>query len=306
MAVRVQVPASTANLGPAFDCAAIALNLYLRVSAEPRAAAGFEVHYRGVNEDRVSADDQNLVVRAIRSFAGLGPAAVAGAQIEIENEIPIGVGLGSSAAAIVAGLLVGAELAGRRVERSGVLREAAALEHHPDNVTAALCGGFVVAASTDEDARGGSAEVLFHRSDVSESLDFIAVTPDRPLPTEKARAALPAQYSRHDVVQNLQRVALLTAAFCSGSGLTPELFRDRIHQPYRSVLIPGISDCLAFRQEGLAGVFISGAGSSVMAIATANAAEIGEALVERFRRNGVAARATYLKAENRGAQILSR
>ena len=304
MAVRVQVPASTANLGPAFDCAAIALNLYLRVSAEPRSSAGFEVRYRGVNEDRIPANDQNLVVRAIRSFAGLGPTVISGALIEIENEIPIGVGLGSSAAAIVAGLLVGSELAGRKVERSGLLREAAALEHHPDNSTAALCGGFVVAATTDDDTRGGSAEVLFHRCDVSESLDFIVVTPDRPLPTEKARAALPAQYSRHDVVQNLQRVALLTAAFCSGSGLAPELFRDRIHQPYRSALIPGISDCLEFRHEGLAGVFISGAGSSVMALATANANEIGEALVERFARNGVAARATHLKADNRGAQIL--
>ncbi len=304
MAVRVQVPASTANLGPAFDCAAIALNLYLRVSAEPRSSAGFEVRYRGVNEDRIPANDQNLVVRAIRSFAGLGPTVISGALIEIENEIPIGVGLGSSAAAIVAGLLVGSELAGRKVERSGLLREAAALEHHPDNSTAALCGGFVVTATTDDDTRGGSAEVLFHRCDVSESLDFIVVTPDRPLPTEKARAALPAQYTRHDVVQNLQRVALLTAAFCSGSGLAPELFRDRIHQPYRSALIPGISDCLEFRHEGLAGVFISGAGSSVMALATANANEIGEALVERFARNGVAARATHLKADNRGAQIL--
>src|SRR5580704_4698603 len=304
MAVRVQVPASTANLGPAFDCAAIALNLYLRVSAEPRSSAGFEVQYRGENEDRVAAGEQNLVVKAIRSFAGLGPTAIAGARIEIENEIPIGVGLGSSAAAIVAGLLVGAELAGRKVERSGFLREAAALEHHPDNPTAALCGGFVVAAMIDGDAGGGADEVLFHRCDVSESLDFIAVTPDRPLPTEKARAALPGQYSRHDVVQNLQRVALLTAAFCSGSALVPELFLDRIHQPYRSVLIPGISDCLEFRHEGLAGVFISGAGSSVMAVATANAEEIGEALVGRFRRNGVAARATRLKADNRGAQML--
>ena len=90
--------------------------------------AGFEVHYRGENEDRVAAGDQNLVVKAIRSFAGLGPTAITGARIEIENEIPIGVGIGSSAAAIVAGLLVGAELAGRKVERSGFLREAAAIE----------------------------------------------------------------------------------------------------------------------------------------------------------------------------------
>lgn len=303
MAVRVQVPASTANLGPAFDCAAIALNLHLRVSAEPRAAAGFEVRYRGVNEDRVPPDDQNLVVRAIRKIAGAAPQVITGARVEIENEIPIGVGLGSSAAAIVAGILVGAELAGRRIERAEILREAAAIEHHPDNVTAALCGGFVVAGRIGGDG-AGNGEVIYHRCDVLESLDFVVVTPDRPLPTEKARGVLPAEYSRQDVVQNLQRVALLTAAFCSGTGFVPEIFRDRIHQPYRSGLIPGIVECLEYRQEGLAGIFISGAGSSVMALATGNAEKIGEALVEKFRHRGVAARATHLKADNCGARIL--
>lgn len=302
MAVRVQVPASTANLGPAFDCAAIALNLYLRVSAEPRTVPGFEISYSGVNADRVPAGEENLIVRAIRRYAASAKTAMAGARIEIENDIPIGVGLGSSAAAIIAGLLIGAELAGGKPERALLLREAAALEHHPDNVTAALCGGFVVAATTGGES-GGAGEVLFHRCDVSESLDFIAVTPDRPLPTEKARSVLPAQYSRQDVVQNLQHVALLTAAFCSGGGFAPEIFRDRIHQPYRSALIPGIADCLEFRHEGLAGVFISGAGSSVMAIATKNAAEIGNALVEKFSRHAVNARATRLKADNRGAQV---
>jgi|SRR5580704_144661 homoserine kinase len=304
MAVRVQVPASTANLGPAFDCAAIALNLYLRVTAEPRSAPGFEVRYRGVNEDRVPVGDENLIVKAIRTFAAAAGKPIAGAHIEIENEIPIGVGLGSSAAAIVAGLLVGAGLAGVKPERGELLREAAAIEHHPDNVAAALCGGFVVAAIADGDGTERAGEVLFHRCDVSPSLDFIVVTPDRPLPTEKARGVLPAQYSRADVVRNLQRVALLTAAFCSRSGLTPELFRDRLHQPYRSPLIPGIADCLEHREEGLAGVFISGAGSSVMAIATANAEKIGAALVDTFSRQGVAASAKGLKADNLGAQIL--
>ena len=139
-------------------------------------------------------------------------------------------------------------------------------------------------------ATGEPGEILYHRCDVSESLDFVVVTPDRPLPTEKARGVLPAEYSRQDVVQNLQRVALLTAAFCSGSGLVPELFRDRIHQPYRSGLIPGIADCLEYRHEGLAGIFLSGAGSSVMAVATGNAKQIGDGLVEKFRSNGVAAR----------------
>jgi homoserine kinase len=303
MAVRVQVPASTANLGPAFDCAAIALNLYVRVSVEPRKTAGFEVQYRGINEDRISGDAENLVVKAVRSFAASSRAEMAGARIEIDNDIPVGVGLGSSAAAIVAGLLAGAALAGGKIDRAQLLQLAVGLEHHPDNVTAALCGGFVVAAAI-RSAGCASEEILFHRSDVSESLDFIVVTPDLPLPTEKARSVLPAQYSRADAVQNLQRAALLTAAFVSGEGLTPELFRDRLHQPYRAPLIPGIAECLEYRCDGLAGIFLSGAGSSVMAIATKNAKEIGDALAATFRRVGVTAQATSLRADNIGARIL--
>jgi homoserine kinase len=127
--------------------------------------------------------------------------------------------------------------------------------------------------------------------------------PAVPLPTEKARAALPANYSRREVVANLQRTALLTAAFFTGKGITPELFRDRLHQPFRAPLIPGIAECLAYRHEGLAGVFLSGAGSAVMAIATRSAAEIGKGLVAEFGRHGVAARALILKADNRGAQL---
>jgi homoserine kinase len=101
----------------------------------------------------------------------------------------------------------------------------------------------------------------------------------------------------------LQRTALLTACFFQGKIPSPELFRDRLHQPYRSPLIPGIAQCLAYRREGLAGVFLSGAGSSVMAVAQHSAKEIGHALEEEFRRQGVGATARILKADNRGAQI---
>ncbi len=263
------------------------------------------MRYRGVNEDRVAANDQNLVVRAIQSFSRLGPTVISGALIEIENEIPIGVGLGSSAAAIVAGLLVGSELAGRKVERSGLLREAAALEHHPDNSTAALCGGFVVAAISDDDAtRGGSAEVFFHRCDVSESLDFIVVTPDRPLPTEKARAALPAQYSRaRRGAEFTTRRAADRRISVRAAGSCPNYFAIAFISRIAAPLIPGISDCLEFRHEGLAGVFISGAGSSVMAIATAHASKLASAS-RKICRQGVGSRATRLKADNLRREIM--
>ena len=303
MAVRVQVPASTANLGPAFDCAAIALNLYLRVSVEPKPTAGFAVRYRGADSSRVSTGDSNLIVQAMQKFAAGEKGAIPGARIEIDNDIPIGVGLGSSAAAIVAGLLAGAGLSSVVPDRGKLLRLAVALERHPDNVTAALHGGFVVAAAVPANA-SGQEEILFHRSVVSDSLNFVAVTPDVPLPTDKARSVLPDRYSREDTVRNLQRTALLTAAFASHRGLVPELFRDRLHQPYRAPLVPGITECLELRHDDLVGVFLSGAGSSVMAIATQNAESIGEELVDRFRRKGVTARAMRLKADNRGAQYL--
>ena len=147
--------------------------------------------------------------------------------------------------------------------------------------------------------------ILTAKANVSQALDFIAVIPDVALPTEKARAVLPAQYSRRDVVANLQRTALLAANFFSGGELSPELFRDALHQPYRSPLVPGIAECLAFRHAGLAGVFLSGAGSAVMAIVRHSSREIGDALVGEFQRKGTAARSLALKADNSGAKILS-
>lgn len=297
-AVSVAVPATSANLGCAFDCAAIALGLYLRASASPR-ESGIEVAYRGPNAEQVSIGEDNLIIMSMqRAAANLKTQLPSGVRLEVDNQIPLGVGLGSSASAIVAGIALGAALCGKKLDAEDTLRLASQIEGHPDNVAAAVYGGMVVAMATEE-----PPDVFVSKTDVSQELDFVVVTPDVPLPTEKARAVLPAQYSRKDVVGNLQRTALLTACFFQGKIPSPELFRDRLHQPYRSPLIPGIAQCLAYRREGLAGVFLSGAGSSVMAIAQHSAKEIGHALEDEFRRQGVGATARILKADNRGAQI---
>ena len=235
-----------------------------------------------------------------RTAAASG-APLPSVRLDVQNEIPLGVGLGSSAAAIVAGILLANELCGSKLSPADVLRLAAEIEGHPDNVAAALHGGFVVAAAPQD-----AANVLVSKAEVSAALDFVAVIPEVPLPTEKARAALPAQYSRADVVANLQRTALLAARFFSGGELSPELFHDALHQPYRSPLVPGIAECLAFRHPGLAGVFLSGAGSAVMAIARHSSAEIGAALVREFQGKGTRARAVVLKADNRGARDFHR
>jgi homoserine kinase len=293
----VTVPATSANLGCAFDCAALAVQLYLRVSATA-CTSGFEVVYRGANPEQVASGENNLIVKSMQHSAEHLGAKISGAHLDVHNQIPLGVGLGSSAAAIVAGIALGASLCGLRIDAESALRLANGIEGHPDNVAAAVYGGMVVAMTGEE-----SAGVLVAKTEVSQDLDFVVVTPGVPLPTEKARAVLPKEYSRKDVVGNLQRTALLTASFFSGKGLTSELFQDRLHQPYRSPLVPGIAQCLAYRHEGLAGIFLSGAGSSVMAIARQNALRIGEALVEEFHRQGVTAEARILKADNRGAEI---
>lgn len=294
----VVVPASSANVGCAFDCAAIALNLYLRASATP--ANSLQVSYSGANAGQIPLDASNLIVDAMQKTAAAVHASIPPVQLDVQNDIPLGIGLGSSAAAIVAGILLGGKLCGNESSLADALRLAAEIEGHPDNVAAALHGGFVLAAMPES-----AEDILVAKADVSQALDFIAVIPNAPLPTEKARAVLPAQYSRRDVVANLQRGALLAARFFSGGELSPELFRDRLHQPYRAALIPGIAECLAFRHAGLAGVFLSGAGSAVMAIARHSSKEIGEALVEEFRRSGAVARALMLKADNSGAKIFS-
>ncbi len=293
----VTVPATSANLGCAFDCAALALNLYLTARAVPRARSGFEVVYRGPRPESVPTDESNLVVRGLCRLASWAGVEDHGASIEIESEIPVAVGFGSSAAAILAGILLGAQLYGVKPDAATVLRLAAEMEDHPDNVAAAYHGGLVIAASCAD-----SGEVLTVRTDLPPDLEFIAVVPELVLPTEKARAVLPEQYSRTDVVHNLQRAALLAATCFSGRfELRPELFRDCLHQPYRSRIIPGLDACLEISHPSLLGVFLSGAGSSVLAVARNDAADIAKLLIQEFGRHGLPAQALFLRAENRGA-----
>jgi homoserine kinase len=289
------VPATSANLGCGFDCAALALSLYMRVRGRLGPEPGFRCRYRGPHAESIPSDDSNLVARAARLAAERAGADVRGGEIEIENEIPVAVGLGSSAAAIVAGILLAARHLGKPPNAEDVIGLASEIEGHPDNVAGACLGGLVVAA---EDG----ARVRVARAALPENLELVAVVPDIELPTERARAVLPASYSRQDAIHNLQRVALLVATCFSGEyRLEPEFFRDRMHQPFRAPLVPGLEACFEVRHPNLLGVFLSGAGSSVLAIVRASGEEIGELLAAEFRRRGVNSRVLRLKPENRGA-----
>jgi homoserine kinase len=299
--VTASAPASSANLGCAFDCAALALNLRLRARAILRGNSEFIVKYNGPNPERVPCDATNLVVEGIVKFAAARGTNISGAEVEIESEIPVGVGLGSSAAAIVCGLFLGAALLCVDPDLEEILTLAAKIEGHPDNAAAACHGGLVFAAQDSESGR-----VLFARTTLPPELSLLAVIPSAATSTREARAVLPREYSRADAVHNVQRASLLAAICFSGAtGLEQELFRDRLHQPYRAPNVPGLTECLSVKHPDLLGVCMSGSGSAALAFVRGNEIEIGELLAKPFADIGTAPKVIALRPESRGAQIES-
>jgi homoserine kinase len=308
--VAASAPASSANLGCAFDCAAIALNLRLRARALATSEVGFAVSYRGPNTERVPSDASNLVTQGIARFAAAKGARIPCGQVEIESEIPVGVGLGSSAAATLCGLLLGAALLDVPVDRDEILSLASEIEGHPDNAAAACHGGLVFAA------RQESGRVIFARTMLPHGIRMLAIVPATPMLTHASRAVLPGQYSRADVVHNLQRASLLAAlCFSGGAGaldaLQQELFRDRLHQPYRVPTVPGLAECLEVRHPDLLGVFLSGSGSAALAFIRtnddrANEQEIGELLAQPLAARGGKPIVLCLLQDQHGARIETR
>lgn len=291
----VRVPATSANLGCLFDCAALAYGLYVNVHVTPHAAGETRVSYQGVTPERIPTGEDNLIVRTIRNtLESWGKTR--GFDLEIENQIPVGVGLGSSAAAIVAGLAASHVLADRVLLDDELISLAAKIEGHPDNAAAAWLGGFTISTQAGD-------KVVSLSCPVPDRLKLVLVIPDYPLATEKSRAVLPEHYSRADAVHNLQRGAMIAAKLFSGmSDLNCRLFDDRWHQPYRAPLMPGLSEVLKLRMHGLLGLCLSGAGPSILALTRENGPAIGEAIREILGRSGVNSAVTLLSPDNKGAK----
>lgn len=260
-AVRVKVPASSANLGPGFDALGLALDLTDEVAAWVT-PEGVQVTVTGEGAGDLPTDESHLVVEAMyAAFDTLG-ARPSGLSVYCRNRIPQARGLGSSSGAIVAGVLLGRSLVAggpELLDDAGVLRLAAALEGHPDNVAACLLGGFTIAWTGPDGARA----VRLEPADGVHPTIFV---PDQRGLTAEARAALPAAVPHADAALTAGRAALLVHALTAAPELLAEATEDRLHQGYRSAGMPATADLVArLRAEGVAAV-VSGAGPSVVAL----------------------------------------
>lgn len=293
--VTVRVPATGANLGCLFDCGAIAFSLYLDLRVTPRADDQVNVRYQGVNADRVSAGEENLIARTMRETLHAW-GITHGFELEIENQIPVGAGVGSSAAAIVGALVASYRLAGRAFGDEEIVSLATRWEGHPDNVAAAWHGGFTVAVQS-------ARHVLSYACPLPEGLSLVLVVPDYALPTQEARKVLPASYSREDAIHNLQRAVAVTAQLFSGKAeLHRCFFDDRWHQTFRAHMMPGLPEVLALDHPSLAGICLSGAGPSLLAFARSDAAAVGALIRATLGAKAVQARVYPVAADNRGAK----
>ena len=301
--LEVRVPASTANLGAGFDCFGLALQLYLTVRATVLSGAGnrSQVRSRGAKGSSLLArvPEKNLIFRAMQHAAEREGFALPPVRLAVHNAIPVAGGLGSSAAAIVAGVSLAFGVADCAMPTASVLRYATELEGHADNVAAALLGSLVVTAVRAD------GEVLAVRKAWPKEIRIVAVTPDLTLETEKSRAVLPATVSRADAVQNLQRAALLIAALEEKRfDLLWDATQDRLHQSCRECLIPGLAGILQLpRAPGLLGVALSGAGPSVIALATDHFDAIGESIAHHFERHRLATTIRCLDVSAEGHTI---
>lgn len=299
--VRVKVPASTANLGPGFDTLGMALTLYAWIEMKPAEATVFHLH--GENLDGLPTDKSNLLYKVAQSVFDEAGVSLPELEITMYSDIPLTRGLGSSASAIVGALYAANLLIGSPLSLSRLFDMATALEHHPDNVGASLYGGIITAVWD-----GAHAEAL--RIEPPDQLDVLVAIPDFQLSTSKAREVLPKQIGMSDAVYNISRASLLTAALTMGRlDLIKDAMRDRLHQPYRASLVPGMGRILEEATEhGALGSALSGAGPTLLALVdrTDNQGEeLRSFLLGVLGNEGITARTLWLKPCTHGVTELT-
>lgn len=297
--VRVRVPATSANIGPGFDSMGIALGLYNYITAEVTEEPGLSIDILDGSKKFLPRDENNLIYKSMKSVFDIVKYRPAGLKLTLENNIMVTRGLGSSSAGIVGGIVAANALAGNKLSTDRMLRLAADIEGHPDNVTPALLGGFTVNVETRNAIR-------YVKTELSEDdLRFAALVPDFFLQTKKSRGVLPKAVSLSDAVYNTGHSALLTASLISGKY---ENIRtavgDKLHQNYRKRLIPHMDKLFRMCYDnGALGVYLSGAGPTIIAIIRANNKAFGCKISRALKGKLKEWKLHILKPDNEGATV---
>jgi homoserine kinase len=283
-------------MGPGFDCLAMALDVWNTIHVELD-ADGVVVNGEGNGE--LPTNEANLVYRSFLVAFEKSGRPRPRAAITCDNRIPLARGLGSSAAAAVAGLVAGNELCGRPLDQTQILELAAEVEGHPDNVSAAVFGGCQIVVEND----GGltTSEVP-----IADQLRAVVFVPDDRMPTDEARSVLTKRVERSDAIYNMGRVALLVAALTTGDAShLATATQDRLHQPARQEIYPAMKNIFrAALNAGALGVFLSGAGSSVLALAQGREATIGYEMAEAASKSGVGGSFIVTEPTTAGAHVV--
>ncbi|MCM3080114.1 MULTISPECIES: homoserine kinase [Brevibacillus] len=299
--VRVTIPASTANLGPGFDALGMALKLYSVV--EMRLSDQTEIEIVGKELQGTPTDKSNLLYEiAVDLFEKAGLAAPE-LFIRASSDAPLTRGLGSSAAAIVGALVAANHLAGEPFTRDQLFEMAVKKEGHPDNVGASLFGGIIVATMPETEGE----QIPYITLAPPEGLKALVVIPDFALSTEKARNVLPQVYSKQDVIYNVGHSSLLVAALAQGRlDLLGQAMGDRLHQPYRAELVPGLKEILeAATRNGAVGAALSGAGPTILCLTASDSErEQLQSFVDRVMKgHGISYRMMVLEPDDHGVQV---
>ncbi|HRY30524.1 MAG TPA: homoserine kinase, partial [Elusimicrobiota bacterium] len=303
--VKVRVPATSANMGAGFDAVGIALKHYNEVELSAWNSdlmPPVTVQIDGEGAAVLPLDGTNLVCRMVRQVMDRCGRKFKAIRVKLTNRIPLARGLGSSSAAIVGGLVAANVGCGTPFSESEILEMASAQEGHSDNVAPVLLGGVCVCAGVEGKTRYAS----WKSARLFTGLRAVLCVPYFQLPTQEARGVLPDRVSREDAVFNSSRVGLFFSAFhLRRFELLGDAMDDRIHQPYRKKLVPGLGNVLkAARFAGAWGVALSGSGPSVVALSPVKSARsVAAAMIEAFREKGVAAIPMDLEIDVRGAQV---
>lgn len=311
MKVSVKVPATTANFGSGFDCLGMALPIYNVVTIEETVlpGTGIEINIMSETDDNddfaiehIPTDENNIVYKAVEMLynsIGQSPSEL---KITIKSQIPIAKGLGSSAAVIVGGLLAANELLNKPADEAALLSIAAEVEGHPDNITPAIVGGLVMTSQEDD------GSIVYRKLHWPEEWTITLCIPDYELATDISRSVLPKEVPLCDATFNSRRMGMLIEALHTKDAELMKLaLQDKLHQPYRTKLVPGLSDIIENlkHEENVLGCVLSGAGPSILIISQKNNLDKIKAVVsETWANLNVKTEIHTVKIEEEGAQIL--